>query len=341
MLILNQEILDNNEQINNILTNEKKIINTAIETQNGLKHILLDYMQKLADSTDNVESQYADIILSLLNDFKNSLELFKINIDLLNTLSKLLDTFELNINNKIISSETINIFNNTFIESNNTVFQNTLKIETVLQSVLKYLKLTFIDSNTSIFEENNEKNFFEEHTSEISSELLNDNSNESQSEQLDNNCISQNKSENFENSELVENTLIISEKKGKIFLPYTLSLLNDILMDNPEKYSSIEDVIEKEFTLPFESFKNPAIARFREAFKLIRKKEKESVKDAFDLGMELLFNYDLHPAIISGCKNIDELDIYLDYLETNEIDKFDCFKIVFDVAPVVVKSKKS
>lgn len=53
--------------------------------------------------------------------------------------------------------------------------------------------------------------------------------------------------------------------------------------------------------------------------------------------MELLFNYNLHPAIISACKNIDELDIYLDYLENNETDKFNCFNIKFEIAPSISK----
>ena len=72
----------------------------------------------------------------------------------------------------------------------------------------------------------------------------------------------------------------------------------------------------------------------------MRIKEKASVIKAFELGMELFFNYNLHPAIISACKSLDELDIYLDYLEDNETHKFDCFKIIFDMAPIEVKSNK-
>ena len=87
-----------------------------------------------------------------------------------------------------------------------------------------------------------------------------------------------------------------------------------------------------------ENFKTPFVARFREAFKLAYTKEKKSIKYAFDLGTELLFNYNLHPAIIAGCRNLDELDIYLDYLENSETEKFDCFKIVFEIPPVLKKS---
>ena len=100
------------------------------------------------------------------------------------------------------------------------------------------------------------------------------------------------------------------------------------------------EVIENEFTIPYSNVKNPSFSRFKEAFRLVKNKEQKSIKEAFDLGMELLFNYNLHPAIISACKNIDELDIYLDYLENNETDKFNCFNIKFEIAPSKFISKK-
>lgn len=123
-------------------------------------------------------------------------------------------------------------------------------------------------------------------------------------------------------------------------MPYTISNLNDILKNNPNKYSSIDDVILNEYTLPLSLFKNPVIARFREAFKLVKNKDRGNIKDAFDTAMEVMFNYNLHPAVISACKNLDELDIYLDYLENGEIDKFNCFNIVFKLAPVIVKNQE-
>lgn len=48
----------------------------------------------------------------------------------------------------------------------------------------------------------------------------------------------------------------------------------------------------------------------------------------------------LHPAVITACKNIDELDIYLAYLETNELDKFDIFDVVFDIPPILENDKQ-
>ncbi len=135
---------------------------------------------------------------------------------------------------------------------------------------------------------------------------------------------------------LTENTLIISETKGKVILPYLLTDLEAIKEKNPSK--TFEEIVRENYTLPIENFKTPFVARFREAFKLAYTKEKKSIKYAFDLGTELLFNYNLHPAIIAGCRNLDELDIYLDYLENSETEKFDCFKIVFEIPPVLKKS---
>ena len=49
-----------------------------------------------------------------------------------------------------------------------------------------------------------------------------------------------------ETSLLTDNrTLIISEKDGKVYLPYYIKDLQELLKNFPETYSSIEDVIEK------------------------------------------------------------------------------------------------
>ena len=84
-----------------------------------------------------------------------------------------------------------------------------------------------------------------------------------------------------------------------------------------------------------ETFKMPIISRFKEAYRFMRIKEKSSVYAALDLALELMFNSDLNPAIIRAAKDLKELNIYLDCLYENEIDKFDCFKIVYKVLPKI------
>lgn len=135
------------------------------------------------------------------------------------------------------------------------------------------------------------------------------------------------------------NKLIISEENDKIILPYKIEELNETLEKNPKKYSSINEIISKEYTLSSEQFKNPAKSRFREAFRLIKKKEHGSLKEAIDLGMELMFQSDLNPAIITACRDLEQLDIYLNCLDENELDKFDCFEIIYKVPPTKGKKK--
>ena len=135
------------------------------------------------------------------------------------------------------------------------------------------------------------------------------------------------------------NTLIISDSNQNVVLPYKVIELEEKLKKN-KKYKSLEDVIKNEYTLPLETFKNPTKSRFREAFQLIKKKEHGSLKEAIELGFELMFQSDLNPAVIAACKDLDELDIYLDCLDDNELDKFSCFKIEYNVPPTKGKKKK-
>ena len=65
--------------------------------------------------------------------------------------------------------------------------------------------------------------------------------------------------------------------------------------------------------------------------------DKGTLLQAVDLATELFFNYNLHPAIITACKNSNELDVYLSCLEYNELEDFTSFKIVFQGLPAVSK----
>ncbi len=135
-----------------------------------------------------------------------------------------------------------------------------------------------------------------------------------------------------ENEVKDNNTLIISDSNQNVVLPYKVIELEEKLRKN-KKYKTLQDVIKNEYTLPLETFKNPTKSRFREAFQLIKKKEHGSLKEAIELGFELMFQSDLNPAVIAACKDLDELDIYLDCLDDNELDKFSCFKIEYNVPP--------
>ena len=142
-------------------------------------------------------------------------------------------------------------------------------------------------------------------------------------------------SQNIDESSICDNrTLLISEETQKVYLPYTIEEVMKKLHDSNE-YQTVEEVIENEYTVPLATFKMPIISRFKEAYRFMRVKEKSSVYAALDLALELMFTSNLNPAVIRAAKDLKELNIYLDCLYENEVDKFDCFKIVYKVLPKI------
>ena len=136
------------------------------------------------------------------------------------------------------------------------------------------------------------------------------------------------------------NCLIISDEDEKVYLPYSFEEVDKKFKTYQHKYESITDLIEKEYIKPAAFYKNPFTARFREAYKLMRRRQHGSVGAALALGIELAFETHLHPAIITACRNLEELDIYLDCLDDNELDKFSCFDIIYKSVPVLMANKE-
>lgn len=133
------------------------------------------------------------------------------------------------------------------------------------------------------------------------------------------------------------NILLISEKDQLAYLPYFYADVKNIYETNKEEFNSIQDVISKLYTIPLSNFQNSTFSRFRESFNLVRNIENKSIIKALDLGLELMFQYNLNPIIIRACRNIDELDLYLAYLDTQELNNFDCFEIHFEINPLITK----
>ena len=133
-------------------------------------------------------------------------------------------------------------------------------------------------------------------------------------------------------------TLVISEEDGKVYLPYTKAEIKNEILEH--KGTKISDLIEEKYICPLDKYKNAIRARFREGYNLMYKKEGKSRRSAVLLGIELMFETNLHPAVISACKNLEELDIYLDCLEDNELEKFSCFKIIYKSLPMLHKKNK-
>ena len=132
-------------------------------------------------------------------------------------------------------------------------------------------------------------------------------------------------------------TLLISEVQGKVFFPYTGKEVEDIFNDEPGKYNSLEDVIDEKYTRPIKEFKDLHLSRARETFILLTQREHFSGLESLELTIEMFRKRYLHPAIIAACRTLNELNVYLDCLDKNEIDDFKIFKIKYEVLPIQIK----
>lgn len=335
MNYFNNEIINNKESSNEFI----KTILANIKEQEHLlkkdKKILTNYITKIADLPIQNSLLYnPDSLVSFFNNLKDSL-------NIVNDSVSELEYFESKTNDLIEQNRLdIEMLNAMFIEYNDTLlksYNEQIKIYDFIIYASNFINFSFNKQTENAIEDINdvkEKNSqINDETEEIQNKS--EQSTESNNKKTEPIIESSPEIEIPIPNEIVENTLLISEMSGKVVLPYSISELNNILENNLDKYKNISEIIEDKYTIPYSYYKNPIFARFKETFKLVKNKEHKSIKEAFDLAVELMFNYNIHPAIISACKNIDELDIYLDYLDTNETDKFDCFKIKFEIAPTI------
>ena len=152
-----------------------------------------------------------------------------------------------------------------------------------------------------------------------------------------------------ENSETIENsnehkssmesndTLLISETLDTVILPFSNEEVKTILNQDDKDFKSFDEVVVSNFTRPLSDFKIPWVSRFRETMKLA-KRCNYSKLDSITLSLEMMNKRFLHPAIIAACRTLDELDVYLDCLDKNELDQFKIFKIKYVFRPVLLKS---
>ena len=125
-----------------------------------------------------------------------------------------------------------------------------------------------------------------------------------------------------------ENTLIIS--KDKVILPFTINEIQEKFRVNFNNIEEVQQIINTFFTVSTSSYKHKILAKCMATFNLMRRREKKSIFKTFSLCIEVILNIYIYPAIITACKNSDELEIYLDCLEKNELNQYPCFKIIYD-----------
>lgn len=312
MLFYNFTTLDDfikNNLIENI-EDEKARLENTIEVFSNKKDNLLNLTTNIL-SDDNISDK------NKIDEFRNTIDMLKSSFqdfetirsladELLESLTHIINLYDenLDLNYNEIKAELIE-----YNKKNDVFYNNILDFDKNTSNLLNSaIELTDTSKNDSIYEsylKSNEANNSNLH-------IIKDN-----------------------------NTLLISEKEQLAFLPYKYQDLEKIYKNSNGKYSSTQDVINKLYIIPLSRFKNSSISRFRESFNLVKNKENGSILKALELGLELMFKYNLNPIVISACKNLDELDIYLDCLDSNELFKFDCFEIKFEVNPQITNIKNN
>ena len=293
------------ENITKLIELERISLTSTLDIQKSLnKQILIFIKNFMADVTFSSDINLNDEAFYYLN--KSTEALSKSNSNITN-LKKLLENIdEINVAKEGFE-ENVEKYNNNFKENIDSIYASTEIIEKFVHEI---------------------------NTTDLS-KLAQDLTVEMEDEQED--IIS---SKDLEIS-YIENTLVISEEEKKVILPYTINKVKETLLKNNQEYSSLQDVIDKVYTKPINYYRFSAIARFKETYKLVRKKEKGTIAKALELAFELLLNYNLHPAIITACKSLDELDVYLACLEDNTLNEFGFFDIKYEIPLAIPKHSKN
>lgn len=299
--------LDNfiNTTISKKILDEKNHVNDLINLYNNKKENLLNITNNMISATnilkDNNLENFQKIILSLKDCFEtieSILEYYKTSLDYLNSISAFCE----------------NGIENNFNEIKANLVEYNKQNEKIENKIFLYEKETPSILNLAI---------------ELTLSISNN------SEIITNYCDLNTKIDYITKITGDNDTLVVSEKDQKAYLPYKYIEIENLYKNSSNKFNSLEDVVKKLYVLPLTRFKNSSFSRFREAFNLIKNKENGSIVKALDLGLELMFKYNLNPIIIAACRNLNELDIYLDCLDESELYDFDCFTVKFEVNPKI------
>lgn len=314
-MIISKFVIDKN-----IINNEVKILNNILAQQRQLKKTLLLYLEKISEGISNaVDPKDSNSLISCLDGIKKSFENIKENINQLIDLKRYLENI---ITFDAFDTSYLEKYNEKFLELFNKISEDNIFYYSFMESLLKYMMVLFpeknISSNSNIH--NQSENICVKST-ENSNNLETQKNSENLTEQINTTSIN-----DFQ--QFIENTLLIYEKRKIAILPYSVLELEECFSNNPEKYSSIQDIINKEYTISLNQYKNASFSRFKETFKLAKNKSNFSFIESLNLANESFFNTNLDPAVISACKSMDELDIYLSCLEDGALEDFKCFDII-------------
>ena len=293
------------ENITKLIELERISLTSTLDIQKSLnKQILIFIKNFMADVTFSSDINLNDEAFYYLN--KSTEALSKSNSNITN-LKKLLENIdEINVAEEGFE-ENVEKYNNNFKENIDSIYASTEIIEKFVHEI-NTADLSKLAQDLTVEREDEQEDIISSKDLEIS---------------------------------YIENTLVISEEEKKVILPYTINKVKETLLKNNQEYSSLQDVIDKVYTKPINYYRFSAIARFKETYKLVRKKEKGTIAKALELAFELLLNYNLHPAKITACKSLDEIDVYLACLEDNTLNEFGFFDIKYEIPLAIPKHSKN
>lgn len=312
----------NKSNVTKLINIEVTSVTVSLESQKAFSKRILVFLKSFIGNVE-VDSIFSDEVNKFISDASYYLAKINSNITLYNNLLEILDNIKFNCPSIEYSTTVSKItqYNKKFDSSTAEILKNNSEIEKFIYS------MTTLDISEYISIDNIDK-----------IESLSDSKNVSTSSPEETKAPIRRKKKT--SVELVENTLTISETQGLVTLPYKIANLKKSLRNKPELYSSLSDVILSEYTVPLRNYRFAALSRFKEAYNLVINKEHGTKKEAISLATELFSNYNLHPAIITACKDLNELDVYLSCLEFNELEDFHFFKIVYEALPVPIKKNK-
>ena len=311
------DIIDNTID-NNIIDSKSNPDNNI---QNNLENIATNVIEN--NSIENSENKPIDLLSTKEDNPKFNIDELLSNLNITSD-----ETTE-------ISNTTDTIVNDDVHIENEKIDDNILDDEFTNELTKELLEDLNLSDNEDIISPLSED---EQNKNNLLSDFMEENQNETNSfkiitneQETPNNNIDL-KIKNILEAKADNENLIISEKSQAIYLPYKISELINYMNSYPNVYSSIQDVVTQEFILPFDYFaKHPFKSRFSEAYNIIRNQEGKNVLSSTLYSLKIAKKSNLNPAIIAACRSKNELDIYIDYLDSNTLEKFKFFNIIYEV----------
>ena len=326
----------NRDKIVNYINNFDSIISSNNIPQSE-SNIYMNNAQKAFNNINETIKNLCDVQTKLKNIEKEILELI---------VKKENNPEDCNLNDSISKiREDINNFDRFSKDVEKKNFVNNILIEKFFRDVYDETTKNYNSTNAKISERVEIKKDFNTNNNQINSNINNKTTdiNKNINESLNTNIYKKQAVEktdrintHSDNFDIKDNFVLrISEKDKKVYLPYSKNEILEFLDAYPNVYPNYKSLINQEYIVDLNFYiKHPVLARFRETYSLIRDREMKSVVDAFKRSIDLMFKYELNPAIIAGLKSENQLDMFLDCLEKNNLDNFKPFKIIFEVNPI-------